>query len=42
VRTPRWAIGEAGAQMLLQLMRGGQPPQHSVRLPYEVVARAST
>jgi LacI family gluconate utilization system Gnt-I transcriptional repressor len=42
VRTPRWAIGEAGAQMLLQLMRGTEPAQHSVCLPYEVVVRAST
>lgn len=42
VRTPRWSIGEAGAQMLLQLMRGDLPPEHSVRLPYEVVVRAST
>ena len=41
VRTPRWSIGEAGARMLLQLMRGDTPPEHSVRLPYEVVVRAS-
>ncbi len=41
VRTPRWQIGEAGARLLLQLMRGEHPQPHCVRLPYEVVVRAS-
>ena len=42
VRTPRWAIGQEGALMLLRLMRGDSAEPHCVRLPYEVVARAST
>ncbi|MEW6099464.1 MAG: LacI family DNA-binding transcriptional regulator [Pseudomonadota bacterium] len=42
VRTPRSEVGEAGARMLLQLMRGEQPRPSCVRLPYEVVVRQST
>ncbi len=42
VRTPRGEIGEAGARMLLALMRGKQPQPSCVRLGYEVVVREST
>jgi LacI family transcriptional regulator, gluconate utilization system Gnt-I transcriptional repressor len=42
VRTPRAEVGEAGAAMLLQLMRGERPAQASVRLAYTVVVRNST
>lgn len=42
VRTPRSGVGEAGAQMLLALMRGQTPPAPCVALDYELVVRAST
>ena len=42
VRTPRAAMGEAGANMLLALMRG-QPPEHNcVNLGFELTVRQST
>jgi LacI family transcriptional regulator, gluconate utilization system Gnt-I transcriptional repressor len=41
VRTPRERIGSAAAHMLLQLMRGEEPPERCVDLGYEVVVRAS-
>ena len=42
VRTPRAAIGEAAAQMLLQLMRGEAPESPTVDLGFEIVLRQST
>jgi LacI family gluconate utilization system Gnt-I transcriptional repressor len=42
VRTPRAAIGEAAAAMLLKLMRGEAVPQHCVDLGFELVVREST
>jgi LacI family gluconate utilization system Gnt-I transcriptional repressor len=42
VATPRGAIGEASAQMLLSLMRGDTPARHSVDLGFELRLRAST
>ena len=42
VRTPRSAIGEASAQMLLTLMRGEMPEKNSVNLGFELTVRAST
>ena len=42
VRTPRAAIGEAGAQMLLSLMRGEAPAQRLVNLGFEIVQRGSS
>lgn len=42
VRTPRQAIGQASAQMLLSLMRGDTPPSHAVDLGFELVVRGST
>lgn len=42
VRTPRAAIGEAGAQMLLALMRGEPPAQRFVDLGFEIVQRGSS
>ena len=42
VHTPRFEVGEAGARMLLQLMRGDTPVPSSVRLPYRVVVRQSS
>lgn len=42
VRTPRSAVGEASAHMLLSLMRGEQPAQHSVDLGFELTVRQST
>ncbi|CAN7490695.1 LacI family transcriptional regulator [Acidovorax sp. Leaf76] len=42
VRTPRSAIGEASAQMLLALMRGELPDQNSVDLGFELTVRGST
>lgn len=41
VHTPRFEVGEAGAKMLLTLMRGETPPASCVRLGYQVVVRAS-
>ena len=42
VRTPRAAIGQAAAQMLLSLMRGEEPAAPVVDLGYELVVRGST
>jgi LacI family transcriptional regulator, gluconate utilization system Gnt-I transcriptional repressor len=42
VRTPRRVMGEAGAQMLLRLMNGETPPDHSIDLGFELVVRGST
>jgi LacI family transcriptional regulator, gluconate utilization system Gnt-I transcriptional repressor len=42
VRTPRAAIGDQAARMLLTLMRGGAVEQRCVDLGYEVVVRGST
>jgi LacI family gluconate utilization system Gnt-I transcriptional repressor len=42
VRTPRAAIGEAGAQMLLSLMRGEAPANRVVDLGCEIVRRGSS
>jgi LacI family gluconate utilization system Gnt-I transcriptional repressor len=42
VHTPRVEVGEAGARMLLQLMRGEKPSPPCVKLPYRVVVRQST
>jgi len=42
VNTPRAAVGEASAQMLLALMRGEVPKQNSVNLGFELTVRAST
>ncbi len=41
VRTPRAAIGDAAAQMLLQLMRGEAPESPTVDLGFEIVVRQS-
>lgn len=41
VRTPRRAMGEAGAHMLLDLMRGNTPAQNSVDLGFELMSRSS-
>lgn len=42
VRTPRRAIGEAAARMLLSLMRGEAVPQPSHDLGFELVVRGSS
>lgn len=42
VRTPRSAMGQAGAQMLLALMRGETPVQNSIDLGFELTLRASS
>ncbi|WP_382159405.1 LacI family DNA-binding transcriptional regulator [Hydrogenophaga sp. ANAO-22] len=42
VRTPRRAIGEASAQMLLSLMRGELPPKPSLDLGFEPLIRGSS
>lgn len=42
VRTPRARIGEAAAQMLLQLMHGEEPEQAHLDLGFEIVHRQST
>ena len=42
VRTPRSAIGEASARMLLALMNGEAPAQNSVDLGFELMARESS
>jgi LacI family transcriptional regulator, gluconate utilization system Gnt-I transcriptional repressor len=42
VRTPRHDMGEAGAHMLLSLMRGEVPPQSTIDLGFELVVRSST
>ncbi len=42
VRTPRSAVGEASARMLLALMRGEVPERNSVDLGFELTVRGST
>ncbi len=42
IRTPRAAIGEAAAQMLLRLMRDEEVPMPSVDVGYELIVRGST
>jgi LacI family gluconate utilization system Gnt-I transcriptional repressor len=42
VRTPRAAIGNAAAQMLLACMRGQTPPAHCVDVGFELVVRESS
>lgn len=42
VRTPRAEVGQAGAAMLLALMRGTPVPQSCIQLNYELVVRASS
>ncbi len=42
VRTPRAAMGEAGARMLLALMQGQLPESNSVNLGFELTVREST
>lgn len=42
IRTPRAAIGEAAAQMLLSLMREDDVPMSSVDVGYELMVRGST
>ncbi|MDP2249589.1 MAG: substrate-binding domain-containing protein, partial [Hydrogenophaga sp.] len=42
VRTPRKAMGEASAQMLLGLMRGEVPVRNSVDLGFEMMVRGSS
>lgn len=42
IRTPRAQIGEAAAQMLLQLMTGQPVASHSIDLGYQLVERGST
>lgn len=42
VRTPRRAMGEASAQMLLGLMRGEMPPRNSMDLGFEMMLRGSS
>ncbi len=42
VRTPRRAIGEASAQMLLGLMRGEVPSRNSIDLGFDLMVRGST
>lgn len=42
VRTPRAQVGEAAAQMLLQLIQGEEPVQPQVDLGFEIIERQST
>ena len=42
LRTPRRAVGEAGARMLLSLLRGDAVSRGSVDLGFELVVRGST
>jgi len=42
VRTPRRQVGEAAAQMLLTLLRGGVPASPCVDVGFELVVRASS
>jgi LacI family transcriptional regulator, gluconate utilization system Gnt-I transcriptional repressor len=42
IRTPRAAIGEAAAQMLLRLMRQELVATSSVDVGYELMVRGST
>jgi LacI family gluconate utilization system Gnt-I transcriptional repressor len=41
VRTPRAKVGEAAAQMLLQLMRGETPELAQLDLGFEIISRQS-
>ena len=41
LRTPRTAIGQRAAEMLLQLMRGQAVPASSIELPWQLVVRES-
>lgn len=41
VRTPRQAMGMAGAKMLLELMQGRHPDRNSVDLGFELMPRSS-
>jgi DNA-binding LacI/PurR family transcriptional regulator len=42
VRTPRSAMGQAGAQMLLELMRGDVPERNSLDLGFELKLSGSS
>ena len=42
VRTPRSAMGHAGALMLIDLMRGETPSSNSVDLGFELCVRGSS
>ena len=42
IRTPRAAIGEAAAKMLLALIRGEDVAEPSVDVGYELIVRGST
>jgi LacI family gluconate utilization system Gnt-I transcriptional repressor len=42
VRTPRARIGQAGAEMLLGLMRGETPAPACVDLGFKIIERGST
>jgi LacI family gluconate utilization system Gnt-I transcriptional repressor len=42
VRTPRAQVGEAAAQMLLQLIQGESPDQAQVDLGFEIIERQTT
>ena len=42
VRTPRAQVGEAAAQMLLQLIQGESPAQAQVDLGFEIIERQTT
>jgi LacI family transcriptional regulator, gluconate utilization system Gnt-I transcriptional repressor len=42
ISTPRWAIGEAAAQMLVQLMNGTRPQFNQVDLGFKLIKRGST
>jgi LacI family gluconate utilization system Gnt-I transcriptional repressor len=41
VRTPRAQVGEAAANMLLQLIQGHKPERHQLDLGFEIIARQS-
>jgi LacI family gluconate utilization system Gnt-I transcriptional repressor len=42
MRTPRSEVGQAGAEMLLGLMRGTLAQPGCIELDYELVVRGST
>jgi len=42
VRTPRADIGTKSAEMLVELMRGREPPTRSIALDYELIVRESS
>jgi len=42
VSTPRQAIGQASAEMLLTLMQGKTPPTKHIDLGFELLIRGST